>query len=261
MYQLEPARFGQLPPVGPTAAPRTQTVRVVVKSYIAPIGMRIGATRCAMTNPASVALLAALARATDAAMSENPVTDAKDRRYRLFSAQTFTVTWLPGRILTVTPSGLDTDSGPECVPLSVIQRACRSPLPLLIGVPAQLACRIPPPPLCLQPPPLVPSGISLRRTGPATFEFSWTVRGRPHAAAEPGFQAVCPRTSLFIWHTVTGRIDCSGPTPRVTTNLTGSQFPSHRVFVDGTMQLPQEKPQGVFARLWIPSLSDMTKVA
>src|SRR5947209_8255475 len=87
-------------PPAPTPIPTrtTHDVKVVVKSYIAPIGRHLGATRCAAIDPTALPKLIALATGTDAAFSENPLTDRKDRKYRLFSSRTFRVTCAGGRI-------------------------------------------------------------------------------------------------------------------------------------------------------------------
>ena len=203
----------------------TRDIKVVAKSYIAPIGLAAGVPYCGVLNPSAALRLQALALATDAAYSENPLTDAKNKRYRLYSSRTFTVTCEAGRIFSVVPFTVDTDAGTECIPRTSV---------------------------CLQPPPLVLSGITAGLTSPNTFEFSWTARGRPHAAAEPAFQLVCPRTSLYIWHTVSGRIECTGNDARVDARVAGSRFPSHRVFVNGVARTPAV-PQGPFSNLWVPS--------
>ena len=131
------------------------------------------------------------------------------------------------------PSPIDTDSGKECIPRTSA---------------------------CLQAPPLIVSGVTARVTSPTSFDFSWTAKGRPNLGAEPGMQLVCPRTSVFIWHNVSGRIECAGGEPRVAIRLTGSRFPSHRAFVNGVIQ-PPTIPQGPFSNLWVPAgSSDLTLV-
>jgi OmpA family len=225
-----------LPPTGipppPAPAAITKDFKIVVKSYIAPIRVRIGATVCSAVDPVATGRLAALALATDTAFSENPLTNLKDKKYRLYSERTFRVECLGGKIVRVTPSPMDTDVGLECLPRTSV---------------------------CLHPPSLIVSGVSAAPSGPATFDFAWFAKGRPPRAAEAGFQVICPRISWFIWHRISGRIDCSGPTIRVTTRLVGSQFPSHRVFINGA--LVTTVPQGTFSRLWFPSPSDLTMVA
>ncbi len=218
------------PPVPP--ATLTQDFRIVAKSFINTILPRVGFTRCFPLDPGSEARLAALAAATQAATGENPFTDAKDKIYRLFSARTFTVTCANGGLVSVIPSAIDTDVGVECVPTSR---------------------------LCLTPPPVLVSGISAGPSGSSTFDFAWAVKGRPHPAAEPGFQLVCPRTSVFIWHAIQGQIACTSSGVTVTTRLAGSQFPSHRVWVNGAVRATI--PQGDFSQLWLSSPVDATQVA
>jgi len=225
-------------PVPPRPLPVTHTIRVVVKSFIARIGPRIGAPTCSMILPVPIPIplpvplvttpqmrLRALATATDAQFSENPLTDRKDKAYRLFSACTFTVACLDGKLVSFRPSILDRDAGQEGR---------------------------------IQAPPLVPISFKTTRTGPSSFSFSWEIKGRPHPSVEPGFQLICSRSSVFIWHTIQGNIDCSGPTPRVTTLLGGSRFPSHRVFVNGVPD--RSLAQGVLTNLWHSHPSDATLV-
>jgi hypothetical protein len=224
------AGYGETPASGEV----TRDMKIVVKSYVAPIGWHAGSPYCGgLLNPTADLKLRALALATDAAMSENPTTDAKDKRYRLYSARTFTVKCKGGTIVSVVPTPIDSDTGHECVPRTSA---------------------------CLQPPALIVYGVTAGLTSPTTFQFSWTAKGRPHGAAEPGFQVVCPRTSVYIWHKVTGRIECSGGEPRVDLTLVGSRFPSHRVFVNGVPRLPTIA-QGTFSNLWVPAgISEPTLV-
>jgi OmpA family len=219
-------------PPPPPPSTTTRDVKIVVKSYIAPIVGRTGATVCSRFDPISALKLRALATATDAAFSENPLTDVKDKKYRLFTSRLFRVVCSSGKIVGVTPSGLDIDTGLECIPRTT---------------------------LCLTPPPMTVISSSLTRTGPASFSFFWKAKGRPPRQAEPGFQLVCPRTSWFIWHSVEGTLDCSGPSVRVSTRLTGSHFPSHRLFLDGASVTTI--PQGSFSDLWVPRPGDITMVA
>jgi len=204
-------------------AAATREVRVVVKSFIQCIGMRIGTLplRCSLLSPPGLPppslRLLAMATATDRMMCEGPTHDRKDKGYRLYSACTLRLTCRGGQLVDVTPSALDTDTGME------------GPL---------------------QAPPLITSPVKVTRTTDG-FAFEWSARGRPHLAAEPPFQAVCPRSSVFIWHRVTGRVRCTPTETDVTVSLSGSKFPTHRVFVNGTAV--RTLPQGGFARLWYPA--------
>jgi hypothetical protein len=158
-------------------------------------------------------------------MCEGPTTDAKDKRYRLFSGCTFTVTCQEGRLVNVTASPLDTDTGME------------GPL---------------------QAPPLIASPVTVTRL-PDGFSFGWFGRGRPNLGAEPPLQLVCPRVSVYIWHRIHGQVRCTPGGTDVQINLSGSRFPSHRAFVNGS-PVRTVSQQG-FARLWFPaSLTDPTRV-
>lgn len=218
-------------PPTPPLTPQVTDIKIVVKSFIMPIGLRVGSTACGIPFVGDPKL-AVLAAATDLSFSENPPTDIKNKIYRLFSARTFRVTSLNGRLISVTPSPtVDTDFGLECDPARVV---------------------------CLSPPPLTTSGISAGASGASTFDFAWTAKGRPNLAAEPAFQLVCPRISFFIWHRINGRIDCSGPTVKVFTTLNGSRFPTHRLYVNGAIRTSMT--QGNFSNLWVPTPSDPTLV-
>jgi OmpA family len=235
---------GQPPPLPQPVTPTTtHTVRVVLRSSILRVGSAVGAVRCPLTiapvpipglPPVTVpssAALRAFAAMLDRVVSDHIRNDAKDRMYRLFSDQSFRVVCQNGQILSVTPAGMDTDVGQECL---VAGRAC------------------------LTPPPLVVTGLTVRRTAPDAFAFSWTGKGRPHNLVEPSFQAICARTSRFIWHSVSGSIRCSGGGIAVGVQLTGSRFPTHAAFVNGALRA--SLPQGTLSQLWDPHPSDPTMV-
>ena len=220
---------------------KSKTIQIAVKSYIAVIGSRIGTMPGFTIVPIPVppfsatpvpvprqTLLNLLAKATDAAYSEDPRTSIKDKHYRLLSLCNISISWSEGKLLHATPSVLETDGGKE------------GPL---------------------QPPDLITTPVTTSIIGSSIFTFSWTAKGRPHLAAEPAFQIVKPRTSVYIWHLIDGRIDVSSGAPMVTGVLRGSEFPSHRAFVDGRVAVvPREIPQGDFSNLWVPDPSDPTKV-
>ena len=223
------------PPVPVPSAPTrvVKTLKVVVKSFIAPIGAKIGTPTCPVSFPPGLppvpaaATLAGLAAITDVSFPERPTTDAKDKGYRLYSERTFTVTCENGSIISATSSPVDTDAGKE------------GPI---------------------QPPPLITSRVSGALVG-RNFRFAWMARGRPDPSVEKlTFQAVCSRTSVFIWHLIAGEIECVGTTPVVRTSLVGSQFPSHRVFVNGIEDRAAFRAQGPFSNLWIPHPADRTMV-
>ncbi len=226
----------------------TQVFRVTAKSFIGPIGSNVGSLDCGIDiGPvripgASNLALRALALATDQAFSEDPTSDAifsspppENKGYRLFSRGELNVQRRGGEAVSVTLAGggLTTDSGKECVPGT--------------GV-------------CLQAPPLiVDQAFSTRRVDASRIAFRWGVKGRPPTTVEPGFNAICHRDSVFIWHQVKGTIDCSSGSAVVTHLVVeGSRFPTHRVWLDGTMT--HEVLQGPFSNLWDSAAGDPTRV-
>jgi hypothetical protein len=236
-----------MPQPGPSPTTRTETVKVVAKSSILPVGSAVGSVPCVRLLPSPVpgavipvpsgtalqgAALQGFAAMLDRVVSDHIRNDAKDRMYRLFSEQSFRVVCQDGQIVSVTPSPMDTDVGKECsVP----------------GLP------------CLQPDPLVVTGVTLRRISPDTFAFGWMGRGRPHNLAEAvAFKAICARTSRFIWHNVSGTIRCGASGVMVGVQLSGSRFPTHAVFVNGALRA--SIPQGLLGMLWDPHPSDPTMV-
>ncbi len=227
----------------PVTPATTHTVRVVVRSSILRVGSAVGAVPCAFTTapvpipglptipvPSGVALRA-FAAMLDRVVSDHIRNDVKDRMYRLFSDQSFRVACQEGQILSVTPTAMDTDVGQECL------------------IPGSA---------CLTPPPLAVTPLTLRRTAPDAFAFGWTGKGRPHNLVEPSFQAICARTSRFIWHSVSGSIRCTGGGIAVGVQLTGSRFPTHAAFVNGALRA--SLPQGTLGQLWDPHPSDPTMV-
>ena len=71
---------------------------------------------------------------------------------------------------------------------------------------------------------------------------------RPHPLAEVLFQAIVPRTSLYIWHNVSGTLYCRNNQGFYTATLTGSRFPSHRLWHNGAKIA--DIPQNEFSALW-----------
>ncbi len=218
----------------PVAAVKSQTVQVAVKSFIAVIGSKVGImpgwTVVPSNPPVPVprqTLLNAMVLLADKNFSEDPRTVAQDKHYRLFSSCDFHLTWSDGKLLGATASALATDGGKE------------GPL---------------------QPPPLIATPVTTS-SAESTLTFAWTAKGRPHLLAEPSFQVIQPRTSVYIWHNIVGQINVGSGAPLVTGMLRGSEFPSHRVFVDGKVAIvPPELRQGVFSNLWVADGSDPTKV-
>jgi outer membrane protein OmpA-like peptidoglycan-associated protein len=238
---LPPTPTPPVPQPTPSPVTRTETVKVVAKSSILPVGPAVGSVPClvaitpipgAPVVPSSVALRA-FGVSLDRIVRDHIRNDAKDRMYRLFSEQSFRVVCQDGQIISVTmPSSMDTDVGEECF------------------IPGGHAC--------VSPPPLMVTPVTLRRTAPDAFEFGWEGKGRPHNLAESAFQSICRRTSQFIWHKVSGTIRCGSTGVVVRVRLTGSRFPTHAVFVNGALRA--SIPQGTLGMLWDRHPSDPNMV-
>jgi hypothetical protein len=90
--------------------------------------------------------------------------------------------------------------------------------------------------------------------------ISYGMKGEPNALGNCFMNAAKSRQCTWIWHRVTATFSCSAGRPTVTTVLEGSDFPSHRLWVNG--QCANELDQKAFDALWRcqgPS-SDSSKV-
>jgi len=213
---------------------RSKKLIITAKSFIATVGSKTGFIPEIAIVPAPPpipampvprqALLVTMAKSLDQIMNEDPRSIAMDKGYRLFSECKFDIVFESNKILAAVPT-LSTDAGKE------------GPL---------------------QAPPLVPTPVSVSANGQSFVTFSWTAKGRPHLAAEPPFQLIKPRTSVFIWHSVAGKIDVSGAEPIVTAKIVGSRFPSHRLFVQTAISATIA--QGELTNLWDADPTDLTKV-
>jgi outer membrane protein OmpA-like peptidoglycan-associated protein len=206
--------------------------RITAKSFIRTIGSQTGRLFCGPSRIEVTPQMNNLAAATDALMGETAPTDARDGKYRMFSRATIVVECLGGRPVRAHFS-------PPFFPRNGVQ---------LADVDTDNGLEGP-----LETPRLIVFDKNVSNGPP--FRFSWGVKGRPALAAEPGFQLVCPRTSRLIWHRIQGELDCNG---LKNLTLTGSHFPTHRVFVDGALE--GTIPQGPFSNLWVPDAADPTMV-
>jgi peptidoglycan hydrolase-like protein with peptidoglycan-binding domain len=259
------------PQVAPQPQPQptpvsTRVFRLVAKSFIGPIGSRYGSLQCQLDSTVSTVAriispiggavidwlapdasdlaLHALATATDAAFSEDPHDDRiftspppESKGYRLFSRGQLYAdcrgTDLVSLSLGPLGGAIDTDSGKECLPHL---------------------------PVCMQAPPLIiDQPFVTRRIDGSRVAFRWGVKGRPPQGAEIGLEIPCLRSSVYIWHQIDGVVDCSSGTATVTgLTLTGSRFPSHRLWLDGV--LAQDIRQGPLSGLWDGAAGDPTRV-
>ena len=223
------------------------SLRIAVKSFIGRVGGRVGTAPCG-TGGISYPqlLLEAFAAATDSSFDEDPTDDRivstrepASKGYRLLSILTLAVVHDQEQIPSVAVVDFEMDGGRE--PVGGNKYAF------------------------FEAPPLIPiDSPTVTQVGSNIWNFSWAVKGRPPVDLEPGLQLICPRACVFIWHRVKGEIvlrdDPSlGRVPVVSRlELTGSQFPSHRAFVNGAVTT--NLPQGELARLWDADPTDGTKV-
>jgi len=263
------ARVRPSPPVpvpprlvpGPRPRPTPPAVeskifRVTGKTFIAEVGSRIGTLDCGINiGPiripgASNEGLAALARGTDIAFSEDPKHDRvfttpppESKGYRLFSQGRVEAVTRGGELVALQMlGGLRIDAGKECpidfpwVPRRVARGTCVQAPPLIIDTP-----------------------FSTRRVSATAIQFRWGVKGRPPAKAEIIFSGICLRTSVFIWHEVVGTVEMVNGQPAITRIfIQGSRFPAHRAWVDGTEV--HHVRQGPMSNLWDAASSDPSRV-
>ncbi len=216
--------------IGLFAAPASaqkimNNVKVTVKSFLGKIGSNTGYFGAyGNVERIATAALVVFAKATDLGFSENPTTDRFDKAYRAVSEMKFAVACDGNKVKQMTATPLATDTGKE------------GPLQAPAGV---------------------TWGVSSKQTG-TTATFQWAVKAMPHAYTLPAFNAIKSRTSIWVWHTIGGRISCPAGRAKVDFNLTGSKFPTHRVFVDGVER--KTMTQGPFSNLWRASRYDRTMV-
>ncbi|MFZ6179931.1 eCIS core domain-containing protein [Nannocystis pusilla] len=208
--------------------------KITVKSYIAHIGDNYTGTPCAAGDPAGDVALSLMAQATDSFFDENPLSDAQDTKYRLYSSRWIRVRCDPSapELITGIAEPLETDTGTEPP-----------------GGPE--VARLHAPELTVQ--------DEYFRNQDGGLSFGWFGMSRPHRLAEIPLQAVCPRTGKYIWHRIMGRFVCGPDGTELRIRIfDGSKFPSHRLFVNGREL--RTRPQGDFALLWKAHRSDRSLV-
>lgn len=97
-------------------------------------------------------------------------------------------------------------------------------------------------------------------SGPAkTVKVSYGMSGEPNVAGNCLMAAAKPRVCTWIWHSVVATFSCSADAPTVDVQLKGSDFPSHRAWINGNCS--KELKQQSFDSLWqCQSGSDASKV-
>lgn len=203
---------------GATAA---EEFKIQVKSFIAP-------TKFEDIHSVEAGILEAI---TNANFSEDPQSgDSESADYRLWSEATLNASCSQGKLSAVDLSPASTNAGTELFALDAEGELEQQ---------AQLSNLAPDDP------------EKIRR-------FSWQMRGRPNAAALAAFYVHDYRSCVWIWHRVEGTISCSGDNPTLEVKLTGSRFPSHRIWVNGTIKGSVD--QGPFEFLWSCSQADASRV-
>jgi hypothetical protein len=174
-------------------------------------------------------LLASAVNGLDA-FNENPKTPDKDGGYRLYT-RINVVVCCKGNTITSFSAKTDKDGGNE--------------LPFIDGT------------ISLDGGPF--TAAPTIRLLPSFLLVVWRGWGRPNLLAEPGMQAVALRTSVNIWHKGEIWLQCNkGRGTYSIKSFFGSQFPSHRLWVNGMRK--RNVPQGPFSDLWTPKPGDPTFV-
>ena len=100
-----------------------------------------------------------------------------------------------------------------------------------------------------QPPAGVFGGPGVLRPSNSEMTIEWAFGGSPHFLAEIPFQIIYPRVNTRIWHRVVIRAYCAQGKGYVKVEeFSGSNFPSHRLWVNG--QLQETISQRSFSALW-----------
>jgi RHS repeat-associated protein len=184
--------------------------KVVGKTYIDTVGNNIGT----VAPGGSQAALDALAFTIDLVFNENPGTDAMDQRYRLYSEKTYIVACNDDNTITYKSLPLNTGVGGE---------GPFEPGPLRVVFNKESATE-------------------------SSVMFSWKVRGRPDPSAEIAFSVVMLRNCWYIHHTIEGMIYCQDKQPFINVGISGSNFPSHRGYINNLPTLTSQ--QGALIGLW-----------
>jgi len=220
----------------------THNAFIVGKSYIAIVGNRHGFVLPpppAGPDPLfAIKLLIAmkgigLATATDIVFGESPTTSAKDLEYRLYSRLDLTFDCCADGSVRLRRWRTDREAGWE----GPVQGSIRGFPSLDVAYLTQTKT--------------APSGYEVSFADGLAFVFG--SQGNPNVGIEPGFQMILPRTSVTIYHVISGYIRCgtSGSEPEVYAQFTStSDFPSHRLWHNRVAPPNETRPQGFLRALW-----------
>jgi len=81
-----------------------------------------------------------------------------------------------------------------------------------------------------------------------SLTLSYGIKGRPNEQVLWTFRTVRARTCADIWHKVEADVSCAKGVPKVEARVTGSRFPSHRLWIN-EKQTPTVD-QGPLSALW-----------
>ena len=152
------------------------------------------------------------------AFNENPQTDSKDGKYRLYSKVEITARCC-GSFLTSYSYKADKDGGHEVGPLYGTDN---------LDIEGDRGAW----------------GFSVK-----SATVTWKTWGRPNVFVEPGMQWVAFRMSVNIWHEGKVKITCKSGNPVFTVlSFRGSRYPSRRLWEDGVRI--RNYRQGTFSDLW-----------
>jgi hypothetical protein len=205
----------------------TTTLRLTVKSFIKTVDVS------SMSAEARRRGAQVFAWITNANVSENPMTPSPDSGdYRLWSQVAAVVSCRGDTITSWRTSNLAHRGGTE---LRILDSET-SVLSSLNVTPS-------------------PQGTDDRKD----LNFSYAIKGKPNDAVLPSLQVVQPRTCYNIWHRVRAVATCRNGVAQLDTQLSGSRFPSHRVWINEDVKTTID--QGPFSNLWDcdPSAPDMVR--
>jgi outer membrane protein OmpA-like peptidoglycan-associated protein/peptidoglycan hydrolase-like protein with peptidoglycan-binding domain len=111
----------------------------------------------------------------------------------------------------------------EAVTASPVQPKVRQHCSSQLGACAKVA---------VQPPRVTPP----RRVSPTAFEFSYEFRSQPPQLLEQLLRQAAPGRTLQFYHRVRAKVELVNGRATVSAKLEGSEFPSHRLYIDGHLK-------------------------
>lgn len=179
-------------------------------------------------------------------LKEDPLNDAKDGKYRLYSHLALEFSCCKGNLeIDTSKPRVDLDGGAE-ISIPGHYALGTHNYGFLVGTTLTM--------VWVPEIPIVFGTIDMdkfyyERIDQSSMRFSYRVFGRPNILAEPSFQLVKSRRSRYIWHHVEVLVSCDGDKGFHSTRFIDvSAFPSHRLWTNGNFQ--DERMQGPVSLLW-----------